>query len=60
MDEVELDELDISMRTVNRLAAAGIKTLAQLRRMSESDLRAIEGIGDRSIEELRPYLGDMH
>ena len=47
---------DLSTRTQNALADASIRTIGGLVQKNESELLAIDGIGDKGIEEIRDVL----
>jgi len=51
------DNLDLSTRTLNALAAANIRTLGGLARKRKEDLLEIEGIGEKGITEIKKVLG---
>jgi len=55
----KLNELKISLRTINALEGAGIKTVAGLIRKKEEDLEKIEGLGPKRVVEIRRVLGKM-
>ena len=48
-----LGDLGLSTRTRNALEKAGIKDVAELRRMSREDLLEIKGIGEKAAEEIQ-------
>jgi DNA-directed RNA polymerase subunit alpha len=52
-----LDEL--SSRTVNLLLSANIRTVGGLVRKKEDDLLGIDGLGDKSVQEVRRALGNF-
>ncbi|NTV44262.1 MAG: DNA-directed RNA polymerase subunit alpha [Candidatus Yonathbacteria bacterium] len=52
-----LDEL--SSRTVNLLLAANIRTVGGLVRKKEEDLLGVEGLGEKSVQEVRRALGNF-
>lgn len=54
--KVKIEELEFSTRTENALLAGGIKTLSGLLKKSESDLKALGGLGDKAIEEIKELL----
>lgn len=51
--EGELEALELSTRVVNALTKAGITRVAELKELSEDDLTAIDGIGPKSIGEIK-------
>jgi DNA-directed RNA polymerase subunit alpha len=56
--KVKVEDLDLSTRTVNALIAAGIKSLAGVARKSEADLLALEGLGEKGIQEIKRAAGE--
>ncbi len=50
------ESLDLSTRTMNALAAKGIRTLGGLARKKREDLLEIEGIGEKGISEIKKVL----
>jgi len=51
--KTKIDDLNLSSRTVNALMMAGIKTVAGIVRKSEDDLREVEGLGEKAVEEIK-------
>jgi len=49
---LEIETLGLSNRSVNALKKNGIVTLAALRTLTEAELGRLEGLGDKSIEEI--------
>ena len=56
LDEIEVDELDLSVRTANCLRDAGIERVAQLRALSDQQLLDLKNFGRRSLREVRDVL----
>lgn len=54
--KIKIEELQFSTRTENALLSGGIKTLSGLLKKSESDLKALGGLGDKAIEEIKELL----
>lgn len=52
-------DIGVSSRTVRVLEAAGVKTVNGLVRKSADDLRSLDGIGDKALQEIRRILGTM-
>ena len=52
----DLQSIKISQPAQRALAAAGIKTLAQLAKRTEADLLALHGVGPKAITILKPIL----
>ncbi|MBL8680207.1 MAG: hypothetical protein JNK05_13615 [Myxococcales bacterium] len=53
-----VDELELSVRTMNALQSLGIRTIGELVQRSESDLKD-NSVAPRSIRELKELLSDM-
>ena len=49
-------EFNFSIRTINRLADVGIKSVGDLVKRQEFELRAIQGIGSHAISEIKENL----
>jgi DNA-directed RNA polymerase subunit alpha len=56
--KIKLDDLQLSSRTINVLNDAGIKTIGGLARKKESDLMKSEGVGAKTIQEIKRALGN--
>jgi DNA-directed RNA polymerase subunit alpha len=52
LDEILIEELELGVRPYNCLKRAGIQTVGDLVRKSESELNAIPNFGSKSIEEV--------
>src|ERR687891_219114 len=52
LDEILIEELELGVRSYNCLKRAGIQTVGDLVRKSESELNAIPNFGRKSIEEV--------
>lgn len=57
--KAKVTEMDLSGRTANALAEAGIKTAGALAKKTEEKLRELEGIGDKGIEEIKEALDKL-
>ncbi len=55
--KTRIDSLELSTRTANALTNAGIRTLGGLARKSAEDILALEGVGEKAVEEIREALG---
>jgi len=51
-----IESLKLSTRTINALTKAHIKTLGGLIKKKEEDLKGLEGLGDKAIEEIKKVL----
>lgn len=54
--KLKIEELEIATRTASALADAGIKSVAGLIRKSASNLKELDGIGDKAIAEITEAL----
>lgn len=54
--ETKIEELDFSNRTKNALIKNGVKSLAGLLRFSEENLKKLEGLGAKGLEEIKEKL----
>ncbi|MBI1367192.1 MAG: DNA-directed RNA polymerase subunit alpha [Planctomycetes bacterium] len=52
-------DLDLSVRANNCLDSAGVKTVGELTRLSESDLLKIRSFGKTSLREIKRKLADL-
>ena len=57
--EMNIDELELSVRSYNCLKRAGIHSVRQLVEFSENDLLNIRNFGAKSIEEVKDKLISM-
>lgn len=53
----DLETLGLSNRATNALAKNGITTRAELEKMTRTDLEGLEGLGEKSINEILKALG---
>jgi DNA-directed RNA polymerase subunit alpha len=56
--KMKIEDLSLSTRTVNTLIAAGVKTLGGLVRKSLSDVKDIEGMGDKGLTEIKELVAN--
>lgn len=54
--KTRVEDLELSTRTANALDAANIRTIGGLARKKEEDLLALEGLGEKGIEEIKEAL----
>jgi DNA-directed RNA polymerase subunit alpha len=54
--KTRMDSLQLSTRTMNALAGGGIRTLGGLIQKNETDLLALDGFGEKSLEEVKELL----
>lgn len=57
--KMRVADIGVSSRTIRVLEAAGIKTVSGLVRKSPDDLRSLDGIGEKALQEIRRILGTM-
>jgi len=50
---VKIEDLSFSTRTANILNSNGFKTVADIAKKSEDDLRELDGMGDKGIKEIK-------
>lgn len=55
--KTRIEDLELSSRTVSALERANIRTVGGLARKKEEDLMDIEGLGPKSIQEIKRALG---
>jgi DNA-directed RNA polymerase subunit alpha len=54
--KVKIEDLGLSTRTENALISASVKTAGGLARKSEEDLLALDGLGEKGINEIKKAL----
>jgi len=57
--KTKIEDLKVSARTISALEAAGIKTVAGLIRKNVADLEKMEGLGSKSVLEIKRSLGKL-
>lgn len=57
--KTRIEFLSLSSRTANALANANIRTVGGLARKKESDLLAIDGLGEKGVEEIKDVLASL-
>ncbi len=57
--KTRVESLDLSSRTINALSAANIRTVGGLARKKEDDLLALEGLGDKGLQEIKRALSNF-
>jgi DNA-directed RNA polymerase subunit alpha len=57
--KTRIEDLELSSRTVSALEHANIRTVGGLARKKEEDLMDIEGLGPKSIQEIKRALGSF-
>ena len=53
---MKIEELELSSRTANALTRAGIRSVGGLARKSEEDLLALDGLGQKALDEIKDAL----
>lgn len=56
--KTRIESLNLSVRTINALANANIRTVGGLVRKKESDIAEVEGLGPKGIGEIKGALGE--
>lgn len=54
--KTRIESLELSTRTANALTNAGIRTIGGLARKTAEDILAVEGVGEKAVEELKQAL----
>ena len=55
-----IEELDLSARTANALINNDIKTIRELVRLSENDLKDLKGFGSKALDEVKEKLTELN
>jgi len=55
--KTRIESLDLSTRTLNALVGANIRTIGGIARKKKEDLLEIDGIGEKSIQEIKKIRG---
>lgn len=58
--EMNIEELDLSVRSYNCLKRAGIDTIEELTRKTEEDMMKVRNLGRKSLEEVKNKLSAMN
>jgi len=58
--KTRIETLDLSARTLKALEDASIRTIGGLARKKKDDILALDGIGDKGVEEIETLLGNMN
>lgn len=56
--KTRVESLDISARTISSLTTAGIRTVGGLARKKEEDILALDGMGEKGLQEIKRILGN--
>jgi DNA-directed RNA polymerase subunit alpha len=57
--KTRVENLNLSARTQNALASANIRTIGGLVRKTEEDLLAIDGLGEKGLQEIKRALSNF-
>lgn len=57
--EMQIEDLDLSVRSYNCLKRAGINTVDELARKSEEDMMKVRNLGKKSLKEVKQKLNDL-
>lgn len=57
--KTRVDSLDLSLRTINALSTANIRTVGGLVRKKEEDILGIEGLGTKGLQEIKRALSNF-
>lgn len=57
--EMQIEDLDLSVRSYNCLKRAGINTVDELTQKSEEDMMKVRNLGKKSLKEVKVKLNDL-
>jgi len=57
--EMQIEDLDLSVRSYNCLKRAGINTVDELARKSEEDMMKVRNLGKKSLKEVKQKLDEL-
>ena len=58
--KIEVTELkNLSTRTLNVLEKGGVKTIGEIIKMTETQLKDLEGMGDKGVKEIKKAIGEF-
>jgi len=57
--KTRIENLNLSVRTLNALSSANIRTIGGLARKKEKDILEIEGLGAKGVAEIKRILGEQ-
>jgi DNA-directed RNA polymerase subunit alpha len=57
--KTKVEDLGLSTRTLNALISAGIKTASGITKKKEEDILALEGLGEKGVQEIKKALEDI-
>ena len=59
LDNMNIDELELSVRSYNCLRRAGIKTVGDLRGKTSEDMMKVRNLGRKSLEEVKAKMKEL-
>ncbi len=59
INKIKIEDIELASRTTNALIRGGIKTIGGLLRKNEEDLLALEGFGQKALDELKDKLAEL-
>ena len=59
IDNISIEELQLSVRSTNALRGANIKTVGELRKVSETELKDFRNMGTTSVVEVKEKLKEL-
>lgn len=57
--KTRIENIDLSVRTLNALSNANIRTIGGLARKKEKDILEIEGLGEKGLQEIKKALSEF-
>jgi DNA-directed RNA polymerase subunit alpha len=57
--KTKVEDLNLSTRTLNALVSAGIKTATAITKKKEEDILALEGLGEKGVQEIKKAIEDL-
>ena len=57
--EMNIDELELSVRSYNCLKRAGINTVEELTERTEDDMMKVRNLGKKSLDEVKNKLEEL-
>ena len=59
LDELSVEEVDFSTRTINALLKNNIKTIGQLSKLTTEDIGSLRGMGSKAQEEIEEKIKEL-
>ena len=59
IDEMTIEELELSVRSFNCLKRAAINTVEELTQKSEDDMMKVRNLGKKSLDEVKAKLEEL-